>query len=69
MTTQQIDAAKAEAFGGQIIEMMNGAMLSLMTSVGHRTGLFDKMAEMPPSTTDENVEGDFMNAYYICSKG
>jgi 2-polyprenyl-3-methyl-5-hydroxy-6-metoxy-1,4-benzoquinol methylase len=32
---------------------MNSALLGLMTSVGHRTGLFDKMALLPPSTSEE----------------
>src|SRR5690349_8903552 len=51
MTTQTLDPAKAEAFAGQVIGMLNGGMTSLMISVGHRTGLFDRMASMPPSTS------------------
>ncbi len=65
MTTEQIDMARAEAFGGQMIEMMNGAMLSLMTSVGHRTGLFDRLAGLPPSTSDEIAQTTNLNERYI----
>lgn len=45
MTTTQMtpqagfDPAKAEAFGGQIMGILGGGLLSLMVDVGHRTGL------------------------------
>jgi hypothetical protein len=32
--------------------VLNGAALALMTSVGHRTGLFDALAGMDPATSD-----------------
>ena len=32
---------------------MNEAALALMVSVGHRTGLFDVMAELPAATSAE----------------
>jgi hypothetical protein len=41
MTDQSFDHAKAEAFGDQLIGMLNQGSLALMTSIGHRTGLFD----------------------------
>jgi hypothetical protein len=41
MNTTSFDAAKAEAFEGRIVEMLNLGSLALMTSLGHRTGLFD----------------------------
>ena len=53
MTTQTIDQAKAEAFAGQMVGILNGSILALMTSIGHRTGLFDKMATLPPSTSEQ----------------
>ena len=44
MTTeaQTIDQAKAEAFAGQMVGVLNGSILALMTSIGHQTGLFDR---------------------------
>ena len=51
MTTQTIDQAKAEAFAGQMVGILNGSILALMTSIGHRTGLFDTMAR--PAAVDE----------------
>jgi len=65
MTTQQMDQAKAEAFAGQMVGMLNNGMLSLMTSVGHRTGLFDKMAAMPPATSQQIAEATGLNERYV----
>ena len=65
MTTQTIDPAKAEAFAGQMVGILNGSILGLMTSVGHRTGLFDKMAELPPSTSQEIAEASRLNERYV----
>lgn len=48
-----LDAAKAAAFGERLVDVLNGGALSLMLSIGHRTGLFDVMAKLPlaPSAT------------------
>jgi hypothetical protein len=34
------DPAKAAAFGGRIMQILGGGLLSLMVDIGHRTGLF-----------------------------
>ncbi|MCG8605814.1 hypothetical protein MJD09_12555, partial [bacterium] len=47
----QIDTQKAEAFGEKLLGILNGGSLALMTSIGHRTGLFDTMNGLPPSNT------------------
>lgn len=65
MTTGTIDPAKAEAFGGQMIGIMNGAALSLLVSVGHRTGLFEAMAKLPPSTSEEIAQATNLNERYV----
>lgn len=39
----------SDAFAGQLIDMLNQGALSLMVSIGHRTGLFDALAELPPA--------------------
>jgi 2-polyprenyl-3-methyl-5-hydroxy-6-metoxy-1,4-benzoquinol methylase len=68
MTTEaapKIDQAKAMAFAGQVIGMYNGACLGLLTSIGHQTGLFDKMAELPPSTSDQIAQAAALNERYV----
>ncbi len=65
MTTQAIDATKAEAFAGKMVGVMNGASLAFMISIGHRTELFDKMANMAPSTSEEIAASTGLNERYI----
>lgn len=65
MTTQQLDPAKTEAFAGQMVGMMNGGSLILMVSIGHQTGLFDTMAEMPPSTSEQIAQSAGLNERYV----
>jgi len=62
--TQGLDGAKAEAFTGQMMGVLNDAMLALMTSMGHQTGLFDTMAAMPPSTSEEVAAAANLNERY-----
>lgn len=47
------DRAKSEAFAQSVLATLNHGALCLMASVGHRTGLFDVMAGLPPSTSQE----------------
>ena len=58
MTTEAVDEARAQAFALQMVGVMNHAMLGLMTSIGHRTELFDTMAGLPPST-DARESGEY----------
>jgi len=52
-TNEAFDSTKAQAFGGQFLAALNSGALCLMTSIGHRTGLFDAMRALPPSTSAE----------------
>lgn len=52
-TEVSLDRAKADAFGQKVLDVLNQGALALMVSLGHRTGLFDAMANMAPSTSQE----------------
>lgn len=65
MPTQEIDQAKAEAFGGQLIGYLNGAATVLGLSVGHRTGLFDSMVGLSPSTSQQVADAAGLNERYV----
>jgi ubiquinone/menaquinone biosynthesis C-methylase UbiE len=65
VTTQQLDPAKAEAFAGQMIGVLNGGLLALMVSIGHKTGLFDAMSGMKPSTSEGIAKKAGLNERYI----
>jgi SAM-dependent methyltransferase len=59
------DAARAAAFGDRIAGLLNESMLALMISVGHRTGLFDVMAMLPPSTSHEVADAAGLDERYV----
>lgn len=65
MTVETIDQAKAEAFAGNVLGSLNSAFNTLMISVGQRTGLFDTMANMPPSTSQEIAKAAGLNERYV----
>jgi hypothetical protein len=44
------DGAKAEAFGGRIMSILTGSLLSSMVDIGHRTGLFAAATEGPATS-------------------
>jgi len=47
----QFNETRANAFGEKMVGILNGAASALMISVGHRTGLFDVMNGLAPSTS------------------
>ena len=61
----EFDSGKAEAFAGEFLAALNHGALCLMTSVGHRTGLFDTMSELPPSTADAIAQKAGLNERYV----
>jgi SAM-dependent methyltransferase len=65
MATDQLDEAAKEAFAERMLNALNGASLTLMTSVGYRTGLFDSMAELSPSTSEEIAEAAGLEERYV----
>ena len=65
MTTATIDQARAEAFAGQMIGTLNGGFTTLLVSVGNRLGIFDKLAELPPSRPEEIARATGLNERYV----
>ncbi len=59
------DSLKAETFVGTLIDTLNKSALSLMTSIGHRSGLFDVMAEMDFATSTEIADKSKLNERYV----
>lgn len=65
MTTQELNQEKIQAFAGQMLGVLNGASLALMTSIGHQTGLFDTMAGLPPATSQQVADAAGLNERYV----
>jgi 2-polyprenyl-3-methyl-5-hydroxy-6-metoxy-1,4-benzoquinol methylase len=54
-----------EAFTGKMTDAINGAALTLMTSIGHRTGLFDTMSRMEHATSAQIAKVAGLNERYV----
>ncbi len=52
-------------FAGRMHRMRNEAALALMVSVGHRTGLFDVMAAMPPAPSADIAARASLDERYV----
>lgn len=73
MTTQSelavrretFDEGKAERFAERMLAALNEAALTVMTSIGHRTGLFDTMAALPAATAETIAEAAGLDERYV----
>ncbi|MGO8947091.1 MAG: class I SAM-dependent methyltransferase [Ktedonobacterales bacterium] len=60
-----LDSARAEAFLERMVGVLNDAGLALMCSIGHQTGLFDTMATLPPSTSQQIATAAGQSERYV----
>jgi 2-polyprenyl-3-methyl-5-hydroxy-6-metoxy-1,4-benzoquinol methylase len=61
----EFDTGKADAFSGRFLTALNDGALCLMAAVGHRTGLFDVLRDLPPSTSEEIASMAGLNERYV----
>jgi 2-polyprenyl-3-methyl-5-hydroxy-6-metoxy-1,4-benzoquinol methylase len=59
------DTNAIDSFADRLMNMLNEGALSLMVSIGHRTGLFDAMAELPPAGVDEIARHTGLEPRYV----
>jgi 2-polyprenyl-3-methyl-5-hydroxy-6-metoxy-1,4-benzoquinol methylase len=65
MDMKELDQQQAEAFAERMIGTLNEGALAVMTSIGHRTGLFDTMSGLPYSTSEEIAGAADLNERYV----
>lgn len=65
MATVMIDSKKQEQFGERLLDVLNSGALTLMLSLGQRTGLLDTMSELPPATSQEIADAAKLNERYV----
>jgi SAM-dependent methyltransferase len=65
MSEPELDEAKRDAFAGKMVGILNGAALALMTSIGRQTGLFEAMANLPPSTSEAIAGAARLDERYV----
>jgi SAM-dependent methyltransferase len=61
----ELDHARLEEFAGRLVGVVNGSMLTLAISVGHRLGLYDSLAELEPATSAEIAERTGLQERYL----
>ena len=65
MTATDLDPTRIEEFAGRMGGLLNDALLSLSISLGHQTGLFDTMADLPPSTSADIAKAADLDERYV----
>jgi ubiquinone/menaquinone biosynthesis C-methylase UbiE len=68
MTTTDENSAPAEAteeFAERIVGAIDSASMCILLSIGHQTGLFDAMAELPPATSVQIADAAGLNERYV----
>ena len=65
MSTTELDPTRVEEFAGRMVGVVNDALLALSISMGHQTGLFDTMAGLPPSTSEDVAAAAGLQERYV----
>lgn len=60
-----MDAERAQRFAERVQQILDGGALALLLSIGHRTGLFDVMAAMPPATSTAIARDAGLDERYV----
>jgi 2-polyprenyl-3-methyl-5-hydroxy-6-metoxy-1,4-benzoquinol methylase len=60
-----LDTSKIDAFGSRLLSTLNEASLAVMISLGHRSGLFDTLATLPPSNSSAIARAAGLNERYV----
>ncbi|RYD19711.1 MAG: class I SAM-dependent methyltransferase [Verrucomicrobiaceae bacterium] len=60
-----INLEAQDAFSGRLVKLYNDAMIVLLLSIGHRTGLFDVMADGESRTSRQLAHDAGLNERYV----
>lgn len=62
---KSLDLERVEAFEEKLVGIFNAGALSLMVSIGHRTGLFDALADARPASAAEIADKAGLQKRYV----
>jgi 2-polyprenyl-3-methyl-5-hydroxy-6-metoxy-1,4-benzoquinol methylase len=60
-----INQEKSDRFAEKMFDILNHGALTIMISIGHRTGLFDTMSELTHSTSADIASAAGLNERYV----
>jgi SAM-dependent methyltransferase len=55
----------ADVYAFRVVRTLNSGFTTLMISIGHRTGLFDALGSLPPSTSQQIADAADLNERYV----
>lgn len=65
MLDSNFNQQKAEAFSEGLVETLNRSAVAMALSIGHRCGIFDTMAGLPASTSQQIADAAGLNERYV----
>lgn len=65
MESTLLNQERTDAFAERLLGILNDGALSVMISLGHRSGLFDALRDRPPSTSEEIAAAAGLNERYV----
>ena len=60
-----VDSQRVDAFATRLTGILNSGALALGLSIGHRTGLFDALEALPPTTSEQIADHAGLNERYV----
>lgn len=64
-TSTSLDRARTDLFMEKVLGMITGGSLAMMISIGHRTGLWDALASLPASTSQQVADVVKLQERYV----
>jgi len=65
ISNSRLDLDRVEAFGSRMLTLLNNGALTLMISIGHKTGLFETMASLPTVSSEELAKASKLHERYV----
>jgi SAM-dependent methyltransferase len=65
MEAVTIDTQRTEEFANKMLQVLNNGAVAVMASIGHRTGLFDTLSGLSPSTSAEIAAAAGLDERYV----
>lgn len=65
MTVSADDSEDTKRFADRMLDVVDGASVAILVSIGHQTGLFDTLAGLPPASSAAIAEAAGLNERYV----
>lgn len=62
---EPVDTGVVEAFTDRFVGILNDGSIAMLTSVGHRTGLFETLAALPAATSEQIADAGGLDERYV----